>query len=120
MSSIGDGTYIVFYTPEVNGHHRAVVTIQDKPIMDSPFTILVVNRREYQEVIKHNFFFQLQLEKLMVLDTLHELLLQFLGRFQKYLKMTYLFRKLTILGLHICSTIDYFESIDEFEVTNIF
>lgn len=41
---------MVYYTPEVNGHHQASVMIQDKPIMDSPFTILVVNRREYKEV----------------------------------------------------------------------
>lgn len=46
----GDGTYNVSFTPEMNGKHRISVTIQDKPIKDSPFTVLVINRREYNEV----------------------------------------------------------------------
>ncbi|EDO34308.1 predicted protein [Nematostella vectensis] len=46
----GDGSYMVYYIPEVNGRHLAHVMISDKAIMDSPFTILVVNRREYKEV----------------------------------------------------------------------
>lgn len=46
----GDGTYTVTYMPEVNGKHEVSVAIQDKPIMGSPFTVLVVNRREYADV----------------------------------------------------------------------
>ena len=38
------------YTPEQNGRHEVSVTIQDKPIKDSPFDVLVINRREYNEV----------------------------------------------------------------------
>ena len=46
----GNGTYLVCYTPELNGRHDISVTIQDKPIKDSPFNVLVINRREYNEV----------------------------------------------------------------------
>ena len=46
----GNGTYLVSYTPELNGKHDIYVTIQDKPIKDSPFNVLVINRREYNEV----------------------------------------------------------------------
>lgn len=47
---LGDGTYIVSYMPEVNGKHEVSVAIQDKPIMGSPFTVVVINRREYSDV----------------------------------------------------------------------
>lgn len=46
----GNGTYNVSFTPELNGKHLISVSIQDKPIKDSPFTALVINRREYNEV----------------------------------------------------------------------
>ena len=50
ISLPGNGTYLVSYTPELNGRHDISVTIQDKPIKDSPFNVLVINRREYNEV----------------------------------------------------------------------
>ena len=40
----------MYYTPEMNGKHQVSVSIQAKPIKDSPFTVLVINRREYKEV----------------------------------------------------------------------
>lgn len=46
----GNGTYNVSFTPEMNGKHHISVSIQDKQIKDSPFTVLVINRREYNEV----------------------------------------------------------------------
>eukprot|EP00112_Aurelia_sp_Birch-Aquarium-sp1_P022616 Seg643.5 transcript_id=Seg643.5/GoldUCD/mRNA.D3Y31 product="E3 ubiquitin-protein ligase TRIM71" protein_id=Seg643.5/GoldUCD/D3Y31 len=45
-----DGTYLITFTPEVNGKHTLQILIQDKPIKDSPFQVSVINRREYSEV----------------------------------------------------------------------
>ncbi|CAB4021762.1 E3 ubiquitin- ligase TRIM71-like, partial [Paramuricea clavata] len=45
-----NGTYLVSYTPELNGKHEISVTIQDKPIKDSPCNVLVINCRGYNEV----------------------------------------------------------------------
>lgn len=38
-----DGTYKIFFTPSAAGQHKLYVTIFDRPIRDSPFTITVTD-----------------------------------------------------------------------------
>lgn len=45
-----NGTYIINFTPQVSGKHSLHITIKEKPIRGSPFKIVVINRREYNEV----------------------------------------------------------------------
>lgn len=45
-----DGTYTISFVPDVSGKHLLQITMQEKPIRGSPFKIVVINRREYNEV----------------------------------------------------------------------
>ena len=52
--------------------------------------IMMLNSTLFSKIVEKQNFFQIQQEKLMVLDILHEFFLQRLGIFQKYLKITFL------------------------------
>ena len=51
---------------------------------------MMLNSTLFSKIVEKQNFFQIQQEKLMVLDILSEFLLWFLGIFQKYLKISYL------------------------------
>ena len=58
--------------------------------------LMMLNSTLFQKIVEKQNFFQIQQEKLMVLDMLHEFLLPYLGIFQNYLKITYLTSKWVI------------------------
>ena len=51
--------------------------------------LMMLNSTLFQKTVEKQKLFQIQQKKLMVLYILHEFLLQYLGIFQIYLKITY-------------------------------
>ena len=47
-----DGTYNIYFTPEVCGEHELKITVEGQPIKRSPFHLYVHQRRKYEECTK--------------------------------------------------------------------
>eukprot|EP01106_Pelomyxa_sp_JSP_P003073 TRINITY_DN145_c0_g1_i1.p1 TRINITY_DN145_c0_g1~~TRINITY_DN145_c0_g1_i1.p1 ORF type:complete len:225 (-),score=48.12 TRINITY_DN145_c0_g1_i1:75-749(-) len=60
VEDLGDGTYTVDYAPTEKGPHTVAVTLQGKPVQDSPFTVKVKPGADYHHTCIEMFSFTIQ------------------------------------------------------------